>query len=541
MDDNYLYQGFINEVKGALNQGGGSAASSSEFSNMATAVRIVAEFEGSGTELLFNAHNGSMILCSSEENPATFKDRNDATHYLIPISKYAYKVEVETTDPMVTMCQFVGVNLVDGVYTKVFASKRTDKYSYEFEAGSAEYMAINLIYEDTAAISVPWEYDATATTTITFSAAVATGGAPADWNAKEGEAGYVKNRTHWEEEGIVEILPETTVVFEDGIAQIDGFPIPTSGKTYIVNWNGAEYICVAIYGERTDAVIVGNAYAATEGQDGTAETGEPFAIVFDETMNTPVIVAFDGSTEATMSIAHKNTVIHHLDPKYIKDMYYEEEKTVTEPLNIEWDGDTTGRVSIAGSGFYKVSDLILSEDELKWAAVTLSNGVSGSAEEVWDRIVVDENVISSPELGVVVVKTANVDLGGVVAPEAGVYFRLQGGNHVASLSNPDVMVEVSKEIVHKIDRKYINGSTMFYCNSVSDTIYIDPDLTIPAMTADIDEAMSIGAIYIQNDISRGIHACCYFSMGESGYAVHAFDKQGNPRTLETGDFKGFPE
>ena len=134
---------------------------------ISTAVRMVAEFFDD-TAMQFNAHNGSMILCAAEANEATFTDRLDATQYLIPIPANATKVTLKTTDPQVTLAQFIGVNGSGGSYTKVFSSAREAVYSYEFEKGAAQWMAIDMIYEDTAAISVPWEYDATETTTVTF-------------------------------------------------------------------------------------------------------------------------------------------------------------------------------------------------------------------------------------------------------------------------------------------------------------------------------------------------------------------------------------
>lgn len=140
-----------------------------EVPDLQATVRMVAEcFTESGDTLLFNAHNGSMILGVSTQNEATFTDRTDVTKYLIPIPAEASKVTVETSDPKVTLAQFIGVNGSNGSYTKVFSSAREAVYSYEFPKGAAQYMAIDLIYEDKGAVTVPWDYDATATTTVTF-------------------------------------------------------------------------------------------------------------------------------------------------------------------------------------------------------------------------------------------------------------------------------------------------------------------------------------------------------------------------------------
>lgn len=140
-----------------------------EVPDLQATVRMVAEcFTESGDTLLFNAHNGSMILGVSTQNEATFTDRTDVTKYLIPIPAEASKVTVETSDPKVTLAQFIGVNGSGGSYTKVFSSAREAVYSYEFPKGVAQYMAIDLVYEDKGAVTVPWDYDAAATTTVTF-------------------------------------------------------------------------------------------------------------------------------------------------------------------------------------------------------------------------------------------------------------------------------------------------------------------------------------------------------------------------------------
>ena len=70
------------------------------------------------------------------------------------------------------------------------------------------------------------------------------GGAPADWNANEGEAGYVKNRTHY----IGKTLLFDETIFFDGT---EGFNLGTinidliPNETYTVVFDGVTYECVA--------------------------------------------------------------------------------------------------------------------------------------------------------------------------------------------------------------------------------------------------------------------------------------------------------
>ena len=143
-------------------------------SDLGAAVRMVAE----GDPLSFVNHNGSMILCAATPNDAAFTDRTDATRYLIPVPTNADRITVETTDAKVTMMQFVGVKVNGSAYTKVFSTERSADRSCQFEKGAADYIAINMIYEDKGAVTVPWDYDVAKTTAVAFSVA-ASGGLPA--------------------------------------------------------------------------------------------------------------------------------------------------------------------------------------------------------------------------------------------------------------------------------------------------------------------------------------------------------------------------
>lgn len=236
--------------------------------DISTAVRMVAEFFD-GDAMQFNAHNGSMILCADAANEATFTDRNGATKYLIPIPETATKVTVKTNDTMVTLAQFIGVNGSGGRYAKAFSSKREAVYSYAFEKGSAQWMAIDLIYEDTAAISVPWEYDAAATTTVTFTLAAEQG--VTSWND-------LTDKPFGEETKAV--LPEDTFDWFSDLGGVYSGPLPTFdlevGKTYLVLWGDREFLCVATSAvfNGAETLGVGNLSIAGLGED----TGEPFLI-----------------------------------------------------------------------------------------------------------------------------------------------------------------------------------------------------------------------------------------------------------------------
>lgn len=88
--------------------------------------------------------------------------------------------------------------------------------------------------------------------------------------------------------GIVDIVPETTLVITDavdGMAVITQKPTqpPEVGKTYTVDWNGTPYTCtaqvleeVADGGDPVETVALGNIGVMTGGEN----TGEPFIIIY---------------------------------------------------------------------------------------------------------------------------------------------------------------------------------------------------------------------------------------------------------------------
>lgn len=208
--------------------------------DLSAAVRQVVE----GDPAAFNAHNGSMILCSTTPNDAVFTDRTDATRYLIPVPANADKITVETTDESVTLLQFIGVKVSDGAYTKVFETERGAARFCEFEKNTADYIAINLIYEDTGAVTVPWDYDVTATTAVTFSAAESAG--VRSWNDLTGkpfgeEAVTVFDQTlqyaqtDSDGDGVNDSWDNAAVVIDTSDKTL------IVGEIYRVTWNGTVY------------------------------------------------------------------------------------------------------------------------------------------------------------------------------------------------------------------------------------------------------------------------------------------------------------
>ena len=146
-----------------------------------------------------------------------------------------------------------------------------------------------------------------------------------DWNQNDETAtDYVKNRPFYTGDTVLaEILPETTVTLTDQNGRYTARVESSSpftfevGTTYIINWNGIEYVSVCyIFG---DGLCVGDNSFIT----GAESTGEPFFIGM---INSGVIIMFALDATAagetrTFSISTNLTDIHKIDVKYFPDGY----------------------------------------------------------------------------------------------------------------------------------------------------------------------------------------------------------------------------
>lgn len=135
-----------------------------------------------------------------------------------------------------------------------------------------------------------------------------------DWNAAEGEPGHILNRTHYAEDKSKNILAKTELLEEDQIGD-DGYWLAmcmtplVAGNTYIVEWNGKEYECVAFTLEGT-VVLCDASLSADEEPSVFAIQDVGSGYYFE-------VRPFDGSTNFTVSVREKNEVVHKLDPKYL--------------------------------------------------------------------------------------------------------------------------------------------------------------------------------------------------------------------------------
>ena len=152
-----------------------------------------------------------------------------------------------------------------------------------------------------------------------------------DWNADEGEHGYVLNRTHYIEEVLEEVIPETTVTFGD--ATIPGYDtgtatggsiqiLPEYGEMFVVEWNGQKYYSEVGEYTKQDGSF-GQGVGNTGMFGGMIRDEYPFLIGFlteEEAAaagHTYIVWVNDGSTDATFSVGKVGEAVHRLDAKYL--------------------------------------------------------------------------------------------------------------------------------------------------------------------------------------------------------------------------------
>lgn len=175
--------------------------------------------------------------------------------------------------------------------------------------------------------------------------------------------------------GRVKILSDADVSRgdDDGDGIVDTLLINTeldlvAGETYIVNWDGTEYSCVAVdlsaLSGISPCIALGDVYTMSDGEIGDASTGEPFAIMYAPTMDvdagiTGMAGSLSGDLPNIVEIYKDDIAIRKLDNRcldlewlpVIDKAYLIPEQTVSAvditpdgkymavvKINPEWDG-----------------------------------------------------------------------------------------------------------------------------------------------------------------------------------------------------------
>lgn len=144
-------------------------------------------------------------------------------------------------------------------------------------------------------------------------------GGVANWDAAEGEPGYIINKPFGDTREL--IFPEFEFPQADGSIPIPAQKVPVPGNVYTVVWNGVEYNC--------EAVVGGDNFIFFQYEGGIEN--EPFEIVCIQ--GTIAALAKDGSTTVTLEIYRD--YVKKLDSEFLPE-----------------SGVTAGKYGSYGSGGY---------------------------------------------------------------------------------------------------------------------------------------------------------------------------------------------
>ena len=210
---------------------------------------------------------------------------------------------------------------------------------------------------------------------------------------------YVKNRTHWAEESMIDIFPEQTLEFINNEGTY-GVEIPidlfsfgiTEGDQLTVILDGVEYECILQFFDGIGVLYVGN-LAILESGLPLSGNGEPFVIGFtqNEDVKGAFMVTELAGTTHTLQIRALTETVHKLDSKYIPDGIVEHINDsaihVTSEnrskwndsiqlctVNVELPGDTWNSVTYGDGKFVAVTDgtgAAYSSDGITWTKTTI--------------------------------------------------------------------------------------------------------------------------------------------------------------------------
>lgn len=141
-----------------------------------------------------------------------------------------------------------------------------------------------------------------------------------DWNQNDENAkDYVKGRTHWKTEEIVEVIPESATV-TDAYNALDYYAIQ-EGETYVAILDGVNHTCVAKYYEDDYLGLhyISDGDYADQGMTGTWLIGTGWFILEPEqgAADTKSVSFADGSESHTIKVDKVSVEYVALDEKYI--------------------------------------------------------------------------------------------------------------------------------------------------------------------------------------------------------------------------------
>lgn len=169
-----------------------------------------------------------------------------------------------------------------------------------------------------------------------------------DWNQNDESAhDYVKNRTHYEEENIIDIAGLEYVLGDTFSTAVDTYEYDTIplevGQKWFWQYQTQAGSWISIYSDAVEVTIL---------DDGSVGMTDGAFIFKENKMTLPT-----SFISATNLLAFKivgasgaitgEPIVHHLDPKYIKDMYYEIPSVwiKAELIDDNWSGRATCKLA----------------------------------------------------------------------------------------------------------------------------------------------------------------------------------------------------
>lgn len=147
------------------------------------------------------------------------------------------------------------------------------------------------------------------------------------------------------------------------------------------------------------------------------------------------------------------------EPGYVKNRtHYEETTVVNEPLNITWDGNTDGLLCV--NMFYKVSDIVLDDEQIKKLTITRTDDGIVNSAEYWAYPFIVNDFIAIYEDVVFCRKPCYV--GGFIFQETGIYLYRESDDNPFYVSSLKGDIEHTKTTIKTIDEKFLpTGKPLF--------------------------------------------------------------------------------
>lgn len=306
-----------------------------------------------------------------------------------------------------------------------------------------------------------------------------------------------KNRAYGEYTTVKEVLAECQPEYDEAdeyFVLFENVPTIVEGETYIVNWNGTEYTCVA--GGADGMVGLGDLTAI-----GLSGNGEPFCIV-PQGSEAMMLMPFDGSTTLTISIRQEVTEVKKISGKFVEGMGYVEasETGIVSEQSVEiLEGMAT---PIEYTGFPAIGDTVL----VRW------NGT--------------EYICTAMDGGMGIVVGDGSQLGLPSNGEPFMFAFVEDGDdtrcvvNTEALSSVTVSVKKISETIHPIDQKFLRGTVIKVKKTESG--YTCDEYTPAEIFAMLSEDITTKIVLLADDgdVKVALNALC--AMNSEGMFILTF-------------------